>query len=62
MNHYRISKYSPEYRQNGVYLKDEWTSIADVGKTFDGVMMSIDRPRGLLSAGDCVHLVPVFVA
>ena len=41
MNHYRISKYSPEYRQNGVYLKDEWTSIFDVGKTFDGIMLTM---------------------
>ena len=41
MNYYRISKYSPEYRQNGIYMKEEWTSIFDVGKTFDGVMLTM---------------------
>ena len=43
MNHYRISKYRPEYRQNGVYIKSEWTSICDVGKTFDGVTLTISE-------------------
>lgn len=32
MNHYRISKYNPQFRTEGKYLLDEWTSISDVGK------------------------------
>jgi len=41
MNYYRISKYCPEYRENGIYMKDEWTSTLDVGTTFDGVMLTM---------------------
>ncbi len=34
---YRISKYNPKFRDDdGVYLKNEWTSMSDIGKTFDG--------------------------
>jgi hypothetical protein len=39
MNEYRICKYNPRFRVNGVYIKDEWTSVSDIGKTFeDGVL------------------------
>jgi hypothetical protein len=32
---YRITKYNPIYRdKDGVYLKDEWTAISDIGKSF----------------------------
>ena len=40
MNYYRISKYDPASRVNGVYQKDEWTSYSDVGLIFDGVMFT----------------------
>ena len=36
MNYYRISKYDPQYRIDGIYQKDEWTSISDIGKVYDG--------------------------
>ena len=36
MRQYRITKYDPKYRVNGAYTRDEWTSISDVGKTYDG--------------------------
>lgn len=36
MHQYRITKYDPKYRVNGAYTRDEWTSISDVGKTYDG--------------------------
>ncbi|SFX09969.1 hypothetical protein SAMN04487866_101523 [Thermoactinomyces sp. DSM 45891] len=32
MYSYRVTKYNPEYRVNGAYTRDEWTSVADVGK------------------------------
>lgn len=34
MNEYRISKYNDEFRINGIYTKDEWTSIGDIGKKY----------------------------
>lgn len=32
---YRITKYNPIHRVNGIYTKDEWTSMYDVGKSYD---------------------------
>ena len=32
---WRITKYNPAFRdERGAYLKDEWTSVSDVGKSF----------------------------
>lgn len=39
MNEYRITKYNPQYRLNGVYCKDEWTSMSDIGKKFEDSML-----------------------
>lgn len=38
--HFRISKYNPEHRdEKGSYLKDDWTSVTDIGKFYaDGVL------------------------
>lgn len=34
----RITKYNPKYRSaDGGYLPDEWTSISDIGRTYEGV-------------------------
>ena len=35
--HYRISKYDPAFRIDGVYQKEEWTSYSDIGRCFDGI-------------------------
>lgn len=44
MYKYRISKYNPIYRDNnGIYLKEEWTAISDIGKSFDGVKLSVEE-------------------
>lgn len=40
LNYYRISKYDPQNRINGIYPKDEWTAISDVGKTYNGTMFT----------------------
>jgi len=33
---YRISKYSPQYRnEKGEYIRNDWTSYADIGKNYD---------------------------
>lgn len=40
MYNYRVTKYNPEYRVNGAYLKDEWTAISDIGKVFEGKLFT----------------------
>lgn len=44
MKTYRISKYNPIHRNNnGDYLRDEWTSISDIGKQYgDSIFKSSD--------------------
>lgn len=40
---YRISKYLPQYRdKDGKYLKNDWTSYADIGKNFDSGILTLD--------------------
>ena len=34
---YRITKYNPEFRdKNGRYTQEDWTSISDIGRVFNG--------------------------
>ena len=40
---FRVSKYDNEYRFNGVYLRDEWTSISDIGKVYDGKVFTYNE-------------------
>ena len=41
---YRISKYDPEFRNvDGVYMNDEWTSISDVGKVYNGQIFTMEK-------------------
>ena len=41
---HEIVKYKPEfYDDNGVYQKDEWTSYYDVGKEYDGKVVSLEE-------------------
>lgn len=38
---WRITRYDPNMRDDrGAYLKEDWTSIADVGKAFDGRVLT----------------------
>ena len=40
MNQYRITKYNPKFRNStGAYMKPEWTSMSDIGSSFDGVTL-----------------------
>ena len=42
MMHYRISKYNPKFRdEDGFYTRKEWTSISDIGESFDGSEVTI---------------------
>ena len=46
MNGWRITKYNPTFRDKcGTYLKDEWTSVSDVGKSFDGAVLTFKEYR-----------------
>ena len=36
LNQYRVTKYDPANRVNGEYTKDEWTSMYDVGRSYNG--------------------------
>ena len=41
---YRISKYNPLYRDElGRYIVNEWTSIYDIGKTFNGMHFTLEE-------------------
>ena len=42
MTEYRITKYNPSNRINGVYIADEWTSFSDIGEAFAGATLSKD--------------------
>lgn len=41
MKHYRVTKYNPINRdQNGRYIKDEWISVGEIGRIYDGVVLT----------------------
>lgn len=41
MKEYRVTKYDPVLRgPNGEYKGDDWTSIAQIGKSFHGVVLT----------------------
>lgn len=40
LTEYRITKYNPANRVDGVYTADEWTGFSDVGKVFGGTKLS----------------------
>lgn len=44
MYSYRITKYNPVFgNEFGYYDRSEWTSISDIGKSFDGIILSFDE-------------------
>lgn len=44
MNQYRITKYNPIFRNMyGHYTAREWTDFSDVGKEFNGVILTMDK-------------------
>ena len=65
---YSISKYRPEFYTKGDYIKNEWTSVSDIGKSFDdGVLTSteylkieqcyIDTAIDLARKSGCSYLI-----
>ena len=48
---WRITKYDPVYRNAaGAYLRDEWTSVSDIGKYFDGKALTVEEYRAVEDA------------
>ncbi|WIV19864.1 hypothetical protein QPK24_03750 [Paenibacillus polygoni] len=44
MYKYAITKYNPHFRdEEGRYLKEDWIAISDIGKLFDGEMLTADH-------------------
>lgn len=44
MNWHEIVKYNPKYYDvNGTYKADEWTSISDIGKSYNGKIFTLDN-------------------
>ena len=42
MNSWRVSKYNPKFRdENGAYVNNEWTSISDIGKIYNGIEFTL---------------------
>jgi hypothetical protein len=50
MNEYRITKYNPAFRDSGgAYTKNEWIMFAEIGESFEGVVVTqeeYDRVEG----------------
>jgi hypothetical protein len=41
---YRITKYNPAFRDlRGAYSRDEWTAVGDIGRSFDGVVLTSEE-------------------
>jgi hypothetical protein len=41
MFQYRVTKYDPRFRDaSGVYLRDDWTMISQMGRTLEGVKLT----------------------
>jgi hypothetical protein len=41
-NQYRLTKYDPSLRDStGAFTGDDWTSVSDIGETFDGVRLTL---------------------
>ncbi len=46
MYKYSITKYNPSFKDDeNRYLKDDWTAISDIDKTFDGEKLTIEDYR-----------------
>ena len=52
---FRVTKYDPRFRDpSGAYMREEWTAVSDIGRTFGGVTLlptSQRRARGGRTTG-----------
>lgn len=70
MDRYRISKYNPMLRNpNGNYLPDDWTSFSDIGKMYDGCLLTSEAYlctegkyiRAILAILKCNHIKQLII-
>ena len=48
---FRVTKYDPTHRDpSGVYTRDEWTSVSDIGRAFNGAVLTEDEYRRIEDA------------
>ena len=48
---WRVTKYDPTFRdERGAYLKGDWTSVSDIGKSFDGNVLTAAQYRDIEDA------------
>ena len=51
MFEYRVTKYAPSFRDpGGAYRRDEWTSFEDIGRAFDGKVLTAEHYQGVEDA------------
>ncbi len=44
MIEYRVSRYNPMFRDcHGVYVRDDWTSRSDIGRSFNGIVLTTEE-------------------
>ncbi|MDD3404166.1 MAG: hypothetical protein PHQ72_12550 [Hespellia sp.] len=43
MYYWRVTKYNPKYRKNKKYVNNEWTTISDVGKSFNNTEFTFEE-------------------
>jgi len=43
MNTWRLSKYDPRFRKRGAFQLDVWTSVSDIGKSFEGKVLTVEE-------------------
>lgn len=73
MFEYRVAKYDPAFRdREGRYLREEWTSVSDIGRLFGGVVLTredyqrvendhVEAALAFLREADCGSLLAVGV-
>ena len=48
---FRVTKYDPVYRdREGVYMRDEWTSVGDIGRAFGSSVLTESEYRRVEAA------------
>ena len=59
MREYRITKYYPQNREEGIYIVHEWTSIGDIGKVFDNGVLTYSQYKKVEEAyiNCCITLI-----
>jgi len=51
MRQWRVTKYNPRLRNRQGHFKGEaWTAVSDIGKVFDGEVLTIERYRAVEDA------------